>query len=198
MSRLHPADLSQQKDLPQTQATSREKSPKKTVSGLSEHEVFLLPASTSQSDKIQPLLSKDICHKLDMAPIGTLAQTIDFIRGCNTDQKYRFFIHHIKHEVIGGLSFSLKYHQESAQHYAMFSYWLGHGYQGKGYASKALTQAIKLLKQQNIHRFRAQVLAFNLPSQFLLQKCGFTRQDKTNNKQETVNTLLEFIRADNE
>jgi [ribosomal protein S5]-alanine N-acetyltransferase len=81
-------------------------------------------------------------------------------------------------------------------------YWLGREFWGKGIATEALNQVIFFIKSEypKVKSIDASAFKYNVPSQKVLENCGFTKMSEGNKdkllrngeKEETVNFTLQF------
>lgn len=163
-------------------------------------EVSLALVSPEDVEQVQALLTPQVCHGLVISPVQSMDDALAFIRGENSAQQWRFSICHPQYGVIGGTSFTLAPSAQAFDHpdqmTAVFSYWLGQDYQGKGYASTAVQLLLKALREQGIKRFLAQVRPANIASQKLLARLGFHCDATAGHDSGDGVILQDFVRND--
>ena len=133
--------------------------------------ISLKPASSADANLVLQLLTADICKNLDISPITTHQEALQFVQGQSLDHHQRFSIWHSQQGMIGHVSFRSENIQK--QRHANISYWVGEPYQRRGYAKQALNLLLKNLNQQGVNKVSAQVYRYNTASQHLLITLGF-------------------------
>jgi RimJ/RimL family protein N-acetyltransferase len=158
--------------------------------------IFLKPLSQDDASAVLNLITVEICRDLAIDPIETLTQAKDFINGVTSMQKWRFAICHHEHGLVGGLSFTV-FADDQGRTTATFSYWLGEDHRRRGYAYKALLQLLYAFFQQGVTHFVAQVYPYNIGSQKLLYKLGFSCDQQLMAKNIDKKVLIDFTRVIN-
>jgi ribosomal-protein-alanine N-acetyltransferase len=94
---------------------------------------------------------------------------IEWIEGTSKDDHRSPYAIEVNSEIIGCVSYWFNSELEIE-----IGYWLGKGYWGQGYSTKALTKMLSLSDFPAVPKIVAKVMIENIGSQRVLLKCGFT------------------------
>ncbi|MDE1462182.1 GNAT family N-acetyltransferase [Spartinivicinus poritis] len=151
--------------------------------------LFLQLMVVEDATRVKTLMTDMICNHLGVKPIYSVADAKDFISRKGFAAKKRIAICHSRYGLMGGIGYSI---EQSPNLHAVVSFWLGDGFQGKGYGSKALLLLCNRLQRLVLTHFMAQAYAYNIASQRALCKAGF-KPIAENNTHE-ANDVVDFER----
>ncbi len=80
-------------------------------------------------------------------------------------------------EMIGGIGFLYNHGPEA--HKSEFGYWLGQEFRNQGIMTKVINRFVEIaFEEKKLFRLEANVFTYNVISQKLLEKCGFTKEGR--------------------
>lgn len=106
----------------------------------------------------------------------TEAHSLEFLRACTAQDLYEYAIV-TEGEIIGSIGGSVLKDDENRQFFEL-GYYLAPSHWRQGFMSRAIPLFLKKLRQAEpqLSYIRARVFDFNIASQHLLMRCGFTHR----------------------
>lgn len=142
---------------------------------ISSPSVSIKPLESCHAPAVLQMMDQDICNYLGRRPCENLDEAIQYVYDFDSTQPIRFAITHHHLGFIGVISFGVL----PATHLeVVIGYWIGHAFQKQGYASQAIQLLLSVLKQIDVYRVLAEVYPNNTNSSRLLERLGFSCEDK--------------------